>query len=91
MDKLIRLVKQIILLLWQFQVALEQTQHLKLMSRFLRDPKKVADLLRQNEAVLDRAGGRSELFSGSNSKALYGRAKGHKHSAETKHELTAQY
>ena len=61
------------------------------MSRFLGDPKKASELLKRNEAVLDRSDGRSQLFGDTFYKALYKRAKGHKHSAEIKREFTAQH
>ena len=87
-EELIGLVEQSVLLIGQSQVAMEHNRHLNL---FMRDPKKASELLKRNEGVLERSDGRSDLFGATFYKALYKRAKGHKHSAEIKRELTSQF
>ena len=77
-EDLMGLVEKSVLLFGQSQVALEHNRRLYLLSRFMRDPKKAAELLKRNEPVLERAVGREELFSPTFYKALYKRAKGNK-------------
>ena len=85
------LVEKSVLLLGQSQVALEHNRRLYLLSRFMRDPKKAAELPKRNEPVLERADGREELFGPTFYKALYKRAKGNKRGAEIKREFASHY
>jgi len=83
--QLLKQVEQTVLMIGQTNVLLNYNRRLNVMSRFLRDPKRASEIIRQNEGVLNRS--QAHLFGSSFYRALHKRAKGNKLAKEIKQEL----
>jgi hypothetical protein len=85
MDKLMTLVEQAIIVLGQTNVLINHNRRLNVLSRFLKDTKSAGEIIRQNEASLNKS--KTDLFGPGFYKALHRRAQGHKHGKEIRQEL----